>query len=645
MRTSGGWGALVGFSGRLFIFFILAGSFHAHADELVGRIDSLDPQGKRLRAIITPLILEPPQKTQRLRLSLPAKNNLNLRPGDTVKMLAKLYPPYPPLVPGGFDWQQWLYQNNISHIGYSMGRVQRLSQDISDLSRWHRFRITIERARYDVTQRWTQAAPDTETGAFAAALFTGMRGGISAPLIESMRVAGLTHMLSISGLHMSLVAGLVYLTIRYALALFVFRFPVKAVAALIAWVFSLIYLAFSGADIPTQRSFIMISLVLLAVVTDRQPFSLWTVFVSAFLVLSMDHRALSNPGFQMSYMAVISLILYYQRHRPMFEAESTRLRTAALYFYGLFISTFWVNITTAPIVAWHFYRFSSYGPLANMVAIPLSSFFLMPLIILSALATPFGLEGPFLWLFSLGAQPLFDLTYAIESWPAANILLGAYDKRAFFGFVVAGFLFLFLRGWWRLFTLLPIALAAFFISTMVRADLLISHDGRHLVKIAPHALTIYTRRPNDFMFEKWADYWGVIMDDVTIIPLMEKDAPADLCSDKLCLIEYSPGHLAAMPLSAAALTAGCARTDLDFLITPYTAPEGCKAKTVLDRSVFNQRGAHLIWLNPYRVLTDYDVRGPRPWNHYGKEATPSSPWPRPTSDGKSPIRYHTTTEP
>ncbi|MFM7630592.1 MAG: DUF4131 domain-containing protein, partial [Alphaproteobacteria bacterium] len=89
----------------------------AYADDLVGRIDSLEPQGKRLRAIITPLTLDPHRQTQRLRLSLPSKNNTHLRPGDTVAMIAKIYPPYPPLVPGGFDWQRWLYQNNISHIG------------------------------------------------------------------------------------------------------------------------------------------------------------------------------------------------------------------------------------------------------------------------------------------------------------------------------------------------------------------------------------------------------------------------------------------------------------------------------------------------------------------------------------------------
>lgn len=609
--------------GCVFCFLILLCA-PASADDLVGRIDSLEPQGKRLRAIITPLTLDPPRQTQRLRLSLPSKNNTHLRPGDTVAMIAKIYPPYPPLVPGGFDWQRWLYQNNISHIGYSMGRVKRLSEDISTLSRWQQLRVRIERARYDVTQRWIHAAPDSETGAFAAALLTGMRGAISAPLIHSMQVAGLTHLLSISGLHMSLVAGLVYLTFRYALALFVFRFPVKAVAAALAWVFSLIYLAFSGADIPTQRSFIMISLVLLAVIAHRQPFSLWTVFVAACVVLAMDHRALSNPGFQMSFMAVISLIVYYQRHRPLFETETTRLRTMGLYFYGLFISTFWVNLTTAPIVAWHFYRFNLYGPLANMVAIPLSSFFLMPLIILAALATPFGLEGPFLWAFSLGAQPLFDLTYAIESWPAANILLGAYRQAAFFCFVGAAFAFLFLRGWWRCLSALPVGLGLLLISLTVRPDMLISHDGRHLAIIHPKSLTIYTRRPSDFIFEKWADYWGVPMDQVTVVKLLEKDPPASLCKDALCLIPYQQGW-AAMPLRASALAAACARVDINLLITPYTAPEGCQAKTIVDRSSLAKTGAQLIWFSPYRVLTDYDVRGPQPWNGYGRDTRPSSP--------------------
>ncbi|MFM7621642.1 MAG: hypothetical protein ACKO57_01505, partial [Alphaproteobacteria bacterium] len=245
-------------------------------------------------------------------------------------------------------------------------------------------------------------------------------------------------------------------------------------------------------------------------------------------------------------------------------------------------------------------------------------------IILAALATPFGLEGPFLWLFSLGAQPLFDLTYAIEAWPAANILLGAYDQRAFLCFVLAAFLLLFLQRWWRCLGVLPVGLGLFFISLTVRPDMLISHDGRHLAMIDPKSLTIYTRRPNDFIFEKWGDYWGVPMDQVTVIPLLEKDPPASLCKDALCLIPYQQGRVA-MPLSAEALVAACARVDINLLITPYTAPEDCQVKTIVDRASLAKTGAQLIWFSPHRVLTDYDVRGPQPWNGYGREAMAASP--------------------
>jgi hypothetical protein len=103
---------------------------------------------------------------------------------------------------------------------------------------------------------------------------------------------------------------------------------------------------------------------------------------------------------------------------------------------------------------------------------------------------------------------------------------------------------------------------------------------------------------------------------VTVVKLLEKDPPADLCANNLCLIPYKPGHVAAMPLSASALAAGCARSDIDFLVTPYTAPAACQAKTVVDRASLAKTGAQLIWFAPYRVLTDYDVRGPQPWNAF-----------------------------
>jgi hypothetical protein len=115
------------------------------------------------------------------------------------------------------------------------------------------------------------------------------------------------------------------------------------------------------------------------------------------------------------------------------------------------------------------------------------------------------------------------------------------------------------------------------------------------------------------------------MDRVTVVKLLEKDPPADLCANNLCLIPYKPGHLAAMPLSASALAAGCARSDIDFLVTPYTAPAACQVKTVVDRVSLAKTGAQLIWFAPYRVLTDYDVRGPQPWNGYGRDPRASSP--------------------
>ena len=587
----------------------------AVAADIVGRIDDIEPNGQRLRVILQPYAISPPIKTQKLRLSLPQKNNDNLKPGDTISLIAKIYTPYPPLVPSGFDWQEWLYQRGISHIGFSMGRVTVLHDDISQLPPLKRLHLTIERLRYNTTQSWIKSSEETESNAFAAALFTGMQGGMSTEINNAMRTAGLTHLISISGLHMSLVAGLFYLTMRYMLALFVYRFPVKQVAAGGAWIFSLLYLGFSGAEVPTLRSFIMISMGLLAIITDRQPFSLWTVFIAALIIITYDWHAIFSPGFQLSFMAVTALIVYYQRHRHDFDDTKGRLQRLWLYFYGLFISTFWVNIVTMPIVAWHFYRFSVYGPLANMLAIPLSSIFLMPLIVLSALATPFHGQEPILWVFSIGANALFDFCYWIQDLPYSNILLGSYQKSAFICFLMASIIFLFANHWWRLLMIPLILVGALIIHNNKYPDILISHDGNHLA-LLNNNLTIYTRKENNFTFSKWADYYGYTADQIRTIIINDRENVPDICQNRLCLIHLKNNYTIAMPLSQSALQSVCIRTDINLLITPFTAPLICNAKKVVDRLSLKQTGSQVIWLSPYRNITDYDIRGKKPWNNY-----------------------------
>ena len=164
--------------------------------------------------------------------------------------------------------------------------------------------------RAGVGERLAAGLPG-EPGAVARALVTGERNAVPEPLQEAYRQAGLAHMLVISGLHMSLLAGLAFVALRYGFALVMpiaERFDTKKFAAAAAIAAALFYLILSGANVPAQRAFIMVSVVLIAVLIDRTAMSLRTLAWAAMTVLVLQPDALVGASFQLSFAAVVALI-------------------------------------------------------------------------------------------------------------------------------------------------------------------------------------------------------------------------------------------------------------------------------------------------------------------------------------------------
>lgn len=161
-----------------------------------------------------------------------------------------------------------------------------------------------------------RAALQGETGEIAAALITGERGGISEEVTQAMRDSGLAHILSISGLHMVIMAGTVFWLVRALLALvprLALRYPIKKWAAASALAAASFYLALSGAAVPTVRSWIMMSIVLIAVMLDRPALTMRNVALAALAILIIAPESLFDPSFEMSFAAVIALVALYER--------------------------------------------------------------------------------------------------------------------------------------------------------------------------------------------------------------------------------------------------------------------------------------------------------------------------------------------
>ena len=202
---------------------------------------------------------------------------------------------------------------------------------------------------------------------------------------------------------MAVVAGIVFFFIRAVLGLspsLASRHPIKKWAAFGALIAAAFYLLLSGAEVATQRSFIMIAIVLIGVMLDRPALTFRTLAVAAIVVLSLAPQAIVHPSFQMSFAATLALIAAYQsgqQWQP--DQDSTLGRGVALWgvreFFGLLLASLVAGYATTPYAAYHFHRLAPYGVLANLLAMPVVSAAVMPMGILGVVMMPFGFDGLF----------------------------------------------------------------------------------------------------------------------------------------------------------------------------------------------------------------------------------------------------------
>ena len=229
--------------------------------------------------------------------------------------------------------------------------------------------------------RYPLAVPGT-AGAIGVALLTGLRGALPDQIWDQWAIAGIAHLLSISGLHLALVAGTLFFTVRIALALappLALRLPTKKLAALIALFGAFGYLLLSGAPVPTQRAFAMTALGLVAIMADRNPFSMRLVTWAAIVVLLLQPESLLGASFQMSFGAVVALIAVYETGVARRPAEAGGLDWRLLmYVGGIALTTLVASTATTPFSIYHFSRFPTYGIATNLIAVPLTGIWIMP---------------------------------------------------------------------------------------------------------------------------------------------------------------------------------------------------------------------------------------------------------------------------
>lgn len=581
--------------------------------EVVGTIQSIELQETGSRIILKDLNIERlgPVSTPR-KVRIVARKDAGLEVGDTIKTLARLNPPSPPVAPGAFDFQRYAYFRGIGAVGFAYNQPEIISKA-------YRGRLFKE-LQLGIAKR-LESRMDYPGEAFAQTLLAGQRGTIKEEDKEAMRDAGLAHLLAISGMHVGMVAAVLFFFSRLAMVLFP-RFalyhPIKKYAAAFALTGIIFYALLVGASVPTQRALMMTGIALIAIMADRSPFSLRVVGIAAFVVLLIAPESLMSVSFQMSFAAVIGLISFYEAFREKWSglySHAGVMRRFGLYILGILLTTIIAEVAIAPFALFHFQHFASFSLVGNILAIPIMGFVIMPGLILALFLMPVGLDFIPLWFVEHGIGWMVKAAHWTAGLDGAVLHLPAFSPLGLLFMVMGGVLACFGVHYVRMLSL-PFIIVGIVIALMTpRPDILVSTNA-DLIAVRDEAgrLVVSSRRKDKYAAENWLRMNGEDGVKPELWPKEGKEEGLPLSCDPSGCRGDIRGHKIAIAHEDKAWQEDCGWADVLIASVPVDQ-NACKAQGVIDRFSVWRDGAHSVFLEgPVpRVQTVQGVRGERLW--------------------------------
>ena len=546
----------------------------------------------------------------KIRVTAHAKYGL-VNIGHGVSGLARLRPPSGPAYPGGYDFAFQSWYKGIGANGFFLG-APKVDETVGALSLSIRVSLAISTTRFAIGQRIREALPG-ESGSLAAALIVGDRSGISDETVEVLRRSGLAHILAISGLHMALVTATIILLVRGTLAMIpsiALYYPIRKWAALAALMVASIYLVISGAGIATQRAWIMIVIMLLAILSDRRALTMRNVGLAALVVLAWRPESIVSPSFQMSFAAVAALVAVYEswsryrRNKP-YQPPTNRIWGVISNLFkslsGLAVTSIVAGIATGLFAAYHFHRVAPFGLLANLAAMPMVSIAVMPMALAAMILMPFGLESYPLELMGYA----IDQVVLVAGWVAG---LGTLGNTGFmpllsllFG-TIALVIATQLKSVLRYISVPFLALAAMAFSNASPPDILISESGSS-VGIVDKAgrLQLLNPRKEKFITNIW---WKAFapgeLKDLVLSAGTKKDGakqPVFKCDELGCTALVAGNLILSVIKRPQAYIEDCLWADI--IVTKFAVPDWCtKPRLIVDRKTLKRRGSHAISVQP-----------------------------------------------
>lgn len=556
-----------------------------------------------------------------------------LAEGAVVRLRTRLMPPASPMLPGSYDFARAAWFQGLAATGTMVGRIEvvRPASERGGIA-------GIQRALAAHVRGRVTGSPGTIAAAFAS----GDRGGIAPADEAAMRDSGLTHLLSISGLHVSAVIAAAYMAVLRLLALWpalALRVRLPVVAAGAGALAGVGYTLLTGAEVPTVRSCVAALLVLGALALGRDALSLRMVAVAAGFVLLLWPESAIGASFQMSFAAVLAIVALSNSApvraflAPREEPLWTRYGRRAVM---LFATGVVIELALMPIVLFHFHRAGIYGAFANVIAIPLVTFVSMPLIALALLLDLGGLGGPVWWVVERSLALLLGIAHVTAAQAGAVRLMPQIGGLTVALFAAGGLWLGLWRGRVRLAGLVPVAGASVLALATPIPDLLVTGDGQQVgitLRGADGETRLLALRDSRSAYTR-----GNLMElaGVAAEPVPLARWPGARCSSAFCTLTVTRGGREWVLLlgrgreqvEERALAAACAEADI--VVSERFLPRSCRPRRLkADRRYLARSGGLAIDLATGRITSVAEGQGRHGWWRAGQKAAVGTRRPDP----------------
>ena len=580
---------------------------------IVARVESIEhrPADQTVRAVVRLRPSEGAPPVDRARITFQEAKAADVRPGAVLGLRVRLMPPPGAALPGAYDFARTAWFTRLGATGTPLRAVTVLGSGRREGSA----RATLS--------RHVQGRVPGPGGPIAATLATGDRGAIAEADAEAMRRSGLAHLLSISGLHVTAVVGATVLLVGALLAAWpwlALRISVPLWAAGAGALTGIGYTLITGAQVPTVRACVAALIVLGGLMLGREAITLRLVATGAMFVLVLWPESVVGPSFQLSFAAVTVIIALHRAgwmqglvgRRPDDRGWMRLLRGLA----SLALTGLAVEAALMPIALAHFHRSGLFGAAANLLAIPLTTFVIMPFEALGLALDTVGLGAPawsVVW-WALGL--LLRVAHGVAATPGSQLIVGTVPGGAL-ALMLGGGLWLCLWSTgWRAWGFVPVLAGGLWIVSAPAPDVMITNDGRQIGLRQPDGrLALLRGQGGTFVADQIGEAAGIDGEPVAL-----EDSSVANCGPDACWVRAGPEDRSVLMLvtrsrdliEPRAFRLACARADL--VVSDRRLPAWCRPRrALLDRRRLEEAGGVLLTFDPLTIRTGHCPTDDHPW--------------------------------